>query len=101
MSLKLKNDWKYVGDDRWDWSLYLDSDDPAEIQEVESVKYILHPTFKSPIRTVSDPSEGFRLNTNGWGSFDTKAFVYLKDGKKIKLMHELQLSHDPKTGTSS
>ncbi len=100
MSLKLKNDWKFVGDDRWDWDLYLDSDNPAELEEVESVKYILHPTFKNPVRTISDSSDGFRLKTNGWGTFKTKAFVYLKNGEKIKLEHELELHSDPESGTS-
>lgn len=100
MSLKLKNDWRYVGDDHWDWELYLDSDNPAELEQVKSVKYILHPTFTNPVRTISDSSEGFRLKTNGWGTFDTKAFVYLKNGEKIKLEHELELSYDPKLGTS-
>lgn len=100
MSYKLKNDWKYVGDERWDWELYLDSDNPDELAEVESVKYILHPTFKNPIRIIDDSSGGFRLKTNGWGTFDTKAFVYLKNGKKVKLEHELELQFEPESGTS-
>jgi len=100
MNLKLKNDWNYKGDDRWDWEIYLDSDTPSVLEEVESVKYILHPTFKVPVRIINDSSQGFRLKTNGWGTFDIKAFVYLKNGKKIKLEHELELYYDPKSGTS-
>lgn len=100
MSLKLKNNWTYTGHDRWDWELYLDCDSPDELTGVKNVKYILHPTFKNPIREVDDPHEGFKLKTNGWGSFTVKAFVYLKNGKKIKLEHSLVLSYDPPTGTS-
>jgi len=101
MSLKLKNDWNYIGDDRWDWELYLSSDNSSEMEKVESVKYILHPTFRNPVRTITDSSEGFRMKTIGWGTFEIKAFVYLKNGKKLKLSHYLQLEFDPKSGTST
>ncbi len=100
MSIKLKNNWQYKGDDRWDFELYLDSDNPEELTNVESVKYILHPTFKKPVRTIKDSSEGFKLKSNGWGTFDTKAFAYLKNGKKIKLEHYLELNYEPDSGTS-
>ena len=60
MSIKLKNDWHYKGNDRWDFELYLDSDKPEELSQIESVKYILHPTFQKPVRTVSDSAKGFR-----------------------------------------
>lgn len=101
MTIKLKNAWSYKGDDRWDWELFVDSEDPAELEAVDRVKYILHPTFPKPIKEIQDPSEGFRLKTNGWGTFETKAFVYLKNGEKIHLVHELDLEYDPPVGESS
>jgi transcription initiation factor IIF auxiliary subunit len=100
MSLKLRNDWNYVGDDRWDWEVYLVGDKPKELAAVDYVKYILHPTFPNPIREIHDRSRGFRLKTNGWGSFEIKAFVYLKNGKKLDLKHNLTLYYDPPSGTS-
>lgn len=100
MNFKLKNDWNYVGDDRWDWEIYLESENPSDLEQVESVKYILHPTFRVPVRTIKDRTEGFRLKTNGWGTFTIKAFVYMKNGKKIKLEHVLKLQYEPESGTS-
>lgn len=100
MTIKLKNNWHYQNDDRWEWELFLDSDNPKELDNVEKVKYILHPTFPDPIRMVKNPSEGFRLKTNGWGTFKTQAFVYFKDGKKKKLVHNLDLQYDPPIGES-
>lgn len=100
MSLRLKNDWKYIGDDRWDWDVYLASDDPTELDNVEDVKYVLHPTFPNPIRVVTNRQEGFRLKTNGWGTFSITAFVRFKDGDKIKLVHELDLNYNPPSGSS-
>ena len=101
MKIKLKNDWKYVNDDRWDWEVYIVSDDPEDLDQIASVKYILHDTFPNPIRTIKNPEGGFRLKTNGWGTFLVKAFVNLKKGKKIKLDHHLELSQNPPEGTSS
>lgn len=100
MSLRLRNDWKYVGDDRWDWEVYLVGDDPKELQSVDNVKYVLHSTFQNPIRVINEPQGGFRLKTNGWGTFLITAFVAFKSGKKIKLKHLLQLNYNPARGSS-
>ena len=100
MNLKLKNDWNYTGDDRWDWEVYIVSDDPAELAQVRKVKYILHPTFPRPVQVIEDSAGGFRLKTNGWGSFLIKAFAYLASGDKVKLEHNLELKYDPPAGSS-
>ncbi len=100
MSLTLKNDWAYAGNDRWDWEVYLVGDDPGELDKVDRVKYILHYTFPDPIRTVVQRQGGFRLKTNGWGTFLIKGFAYLKNGSKVKLEHDLQLRYDPPKGSS-
>ena len=101
MSLRLTNDWKYIGNDIWDWEIYLVGDRPEELNDVVSVKYILHPTFPKPINTVKKREGGFRLKTSGWGTFSVKSFAYLKNGKKVKLEHELELRCQPPKGTSS
>ncbi len=101
MNIRLKNDWKYVGDDRWNWEIYIVSDNLKDLNQVVSVKYILHDTFPNPLRTIKSPEGGFRLKTNGWGTFLIKAFVNLKKGEKIKLEHYLKLAYDPPEGSSS
>ena len=101
MSIEIKNTWEYVGDGRWDWEVYLDDNGSGELMKINFVEYILHPTFPNPVRNVSDPSNGFRLKTNGWGIFDIKAFINKKDGNKQKIIHQLVLKTYPKTGTSS
>lgn len=100
MSLKLKNDWNYKGNDRWDWEVYLVGEDPKELEDVQEVKYILHPTFRQPIRIIDKSTGDFRLKTNGWGTFQIRAFAYFKGGDKVKLEHELYLAYDPLSGTS-
>lgn len=100
MSIRLKNYWNYVGNDRWDWEVYVDSDSLSELEDIDHVKYILHSTFPDPIRIVREKNDGFRLKTNGWGTFLIRAFVYFKGGSKLKLEHTLQLASDPPKGTS-
>jgi transcription initiation factor IIF auxiliary subunit len=95
MDLELHNSWEYEKDDWWEWSAYLKGSD---LPKVDYVEYILHPSFKKPLRTVTDPDNGFRLDTSGWGTFDLKAIVHLKNGKQQLLTHEIKLEDKPKTG---
>ena len=95
MDLQLHNSWDYEQEDWWEWSAYLTGSD---LPKVDHVEYILHPTFKSPLRVVKDPTEGFRLDTAGWGAFNLKAIVHLKDGTEQLLTHEVKLEQKPKKG---
>lgn len=97
MDLQLNNSWDYDKDERWDWSAYLTG---ADLPKVDHVEYILHPTFKKPLRKVTDPTDGFRMDASGWGRFELKAIVHLKDGTQQLLTHEVRLSYMPKKGRS-
>jgi transcription initiation factor IIF auxiliary subunit len=74
----------------YNWSVYLIADDDIKAQ-IESVTYTLHPTFPQPVRTVKDPSDGFRLRTSGWGEFQIKIDIHLKNGETISKYHWLNL----------
>lgn len=98
MNLRLKNSWEYKGNDRWDWSVFLEDDGTGEIENIVFVEYILHPTFPNPRRVNTDRKNKFALSTNGWGVFLIRAFANTKQGEKIKLEHDLYLSYDPRKG---
>lgn len=100
MGLKLRNRWHYKGDDWWEWEAFLDDSGSGELSNVNFVEYVLHPTFRNPVRIVVPPEGGFVLETAGWGAFTLKAFVHAKGGKKMKLTHDLELHYEPKEGTS-
>lgn len=100
MTLKLRNDWTYKGDDWWEWGAFLDDGGSGELSKVESVEYVLHETFPEPVRQISAPDGAFRLNAGGWGTFELKAFVHFKDGNKTKLKHNIELQFDPTSGQS-
>lgn len=100
MALKLKNRWRYQGNDRWEWEAFIDDENTGELDKVDLVEYVLHPTFSDPIRRTTDRRNAFALRTAGWGTFELKAFAHLKDGSRKKLTHELKLEYEPAEGTS-
>ncbi|MCU0359745.1 MAG: hypothetical protein MUF75_03345 [Bacteroidia bacterium] len=100
MPLRIRNNWNYVGEDQWDWEAFIDDSGSGELNNIAYVEYVLHPTFIHPIRKIENRKNKFMLETNGWGTFKLKAFVYKKDGSKIKLEHEIELKYDPKKGTT-
>jgi transcription initiation factor IIF auxiliary subunit len=101
MNLKIKNTWEYKGNDWWEWAAYLDDGGSGELTNVNFVEYVLHETFPEPIVKVKKQSGGFKMNTAGWGIFNLKAFVHLKNGKKVALNHMIQLEYTPAKGTST
>lgn len=100
MSLVLRNSWNFKGSDWWEWEAFVDDLDTGELNAVEFVEYVLHPTFPNPIRRVYDRRSKFKLVTEGWGTFKLKAFAKLKDGKRIKLELDIQLKTNPRSGIS-
>ena len=100
MALKLKNKWNYKGEDRWRWEAFLDDEGSGELNQVASVEYVLHPTFKDPLRTITNPDGGFVLKTEGWGTFDLKAFAQMKDGSRRPFKHNIKLEYDPPSGVT-
>jgi transcription initiation factor IIF auxiliary subunit len=92
MALKIAQDYKYVGDDYWKWTAWLDGPD-KELDQVKSVTYNLHPTFPRPVRTIDSREDNFRLKTAGWGGFTLYAKVLRKNGTTEKLQHEVELRY--------
>ena len=74
MALSIQQDSKYVGKGRWEWAVWLEGASD-ELDAVDHVFYILHPTFHNPVREIHDRSTKFRLDTSGWGTFTIHATV--------------------------
>jgi transcription initiation factor IIF auxiliary subunit len=74
----------------WDWAVWLDGPED-ELEEVEDVEYILHPTFPNPVQKIDNRATNFRLNARGWGEFNIQAHVHLENGETIRLEHWLEL----------
>jgi transcription initiation factor IIF auxiliary subunit len=92
VALKIAQDYEYVGEDYWKWWAWIEG--PAkELNQIESVNYNLHPTFKNLVRTITSRQNKFRLETAGWGVFMLYATVLGKDGSKSKLKHYIELRY--------
>ena len=92
MTLSIAQDFEYQGNNYWKWSVWLQGTD-ADLDEVASVEYHLHPTFPSPVRLVTNRASKFRLDSAGWGVFHLKAQVEMKDGSVMGLDHMLGLAY--------
>jgi len=90
---------KQAGKGWWSWSVWLDGTE-RDLERVESVRYLLHPTFAEPEVEVRNRSRKFRLDSSGWGEFLLRAFVRMKNGKVQQLSHWLKLDEaSPKETT--
>jgi len=90
MTLEIKQQVTPHDEGWWDWSVWLDGPS-TELDAIQEVVYILHPTFPNPVNQIDDRETNFRLKARGWGEFNIQIQVYLKDGSKIKLDHWLEL----------
>lgn len=79
LTLRLLNDSEPIQDGRWRWSVWVEGLD-AELDQVKSVRYALHPTFPEPVRTITDRSSKFQLKSSGWGEFSIVAQLTFVDG---------------------
>ena len=76
---------------RYDWVVRLEAPSPDQLDNIEKVEYVLHPTFPHPVRMVIDRSNLFAMSSSGWGEFEVGVKVYFKDGTMEKLKHPLRL----------
>jgi hypothetical protein len=81
----------------WHWAVWLEADGET-LDSIESVEYILHPTFRDPVQHITDRSSHFRLNASGWGEFMIYIHIHLHDGSVLKKEHWLVLRGAPTRG---
>ena len=72
------------------WKVFVD-EDKNTLDKIDSVEYLLHPTFPIPDQVGSDRDSKFALETSGWGEFDILITVNFKDGCTERLKYRLDL----------
>jgi transcription initiation factor IIF auxiliary subunit len=100
MTLRIEQGFEYQGEDCWEWWVWLDGSE-REVDQVDHVVYILHPTFPKPVRKVTDRSTKFLLKTSGWGVFEIQAKVIHNDREETLLKHFLVLKYPDGTATTA
>lgn len=73
--------------------LYLEG---IRLPYVNAVTYVLHPTFKDPVRQVfrTPTNPRCKLEVWTWGLFRVQAIVTDRDGATFTLSHELQYDNE-------
>ena len=72
------------------WKAFVDEPDEV-LDQIESVEYLLHPTFPEPYQVRKDRASKFSLQTAGWGEFNLTTTVNFKDGHKEVGKYHLDL----------
>ena len=98
--MKIKQDQRYLGEDWWSWSVWIEGE-PAELDAIVKVVWHLHPTFPEPDRTHTNRQEQFRLESAGWGCFRIRADAFLTSGGTRRLEHDLTLLYPNGTRTAA
>lgn len=88
--LEFKHRSKYKGKGLFKWRVHVVADKQT-LDSIDFVRYILHETFKNPVRDIDDKSSKFALKSQGWGNFTILILVYFKDGSVFKTKHYLKL----------
>lgn len=89
MTIQIKQQTVPKGKDWWDWSVWLEGA-KKELDVIDHVVYMLHPTFPNPVMSVANRKTGFRLDSSGWGEFTIYIQVKNKDGSTNKRRHYLK-----------
>jgi transcription initiation factor IIF auxiliary subunit len=92
MSLEIRQDSHYQGKNWWKWSIWIEGP-KEELDQIDNVTYVLHPSFANPVRTVTNRASRFKLSAQGWGIFSIRANLLKKDGSTDTRVHELELSY--------
>lgn len=92
MKYRIVQSYEYRGGDYWDWSAWIEAN-PQALAAIESVTWILHPSFSRPRIESRSRQTGFRLDSSGWGTFLLKAELHKKQGDPQVVSHMLELAY--------
>lgn len=92
MKFRIVQSYEYQGGDYWDWSAWIDAN-PQALAAIESVTWILHPSFPRPRMKSRSRQTGFRLDASGWGTFLLKAELHKSQGEPQVISHMLELPY--------
>ena len=92
LPIETRNVAESVGQNRWKWTVFIKGSSNV-LDQIRCVEYTLHPTFPKPVREVSKrgaDSRAFALSAIGWGTFQIRIRVFLKNGQVQELTHDLR-----------
>ena len=72
----------------------------TELDSIEQVEYILHPTFKRSVLLARFRANKFRITFWTWGLFTIRVRIYFKTGEKQEIDYFLTYELPPDDGTN-
>lgn len=96
--LRVQQSSEYVRRNWWNWSVWIEAPSTV-LDDIEYVDYMLHSSFKNPLRRHTNRHEKFMLKSAGWGEFMIVVVVKPKNGNAFARNHFLTLDYPepPKT----
>jgi len=89
-SVKPVDDDLYGNDqEAFEWNLRINVTDSV-LDQIDYVRYELHPTFVNPERIIRDRKSQFQLRLVGWGIFEIPITIQFKDGSSVQTSHHLE-----------
>ncbi len=89
LRVRLKSEASRLKEDWWSWKVWVEGRDEV-LDQIQSVKYSLHPTFPNPIRVVEDRQSKFELSDRSWVEFAITAQVTTKTGETVSVEHWIE-----------
>jgi transcription initiation factor IIF auxiliary subunit len=80
-----------MGEQWFYWKIFIETEPPSLINQIQAVEYHLHPTFRLKDILITNKNTGFRLEAQGWGEFVIKMDVILNDNRSTTISHYLSL----------
>lgn len=78
---------------RFQWKVFVNEDESV-LDTIESITYLLHPTFPDPLRIIKNRESNFALESSGWGEFDIQITIKFKNGEETKQTYPLKLNKE-------
>jgi len=73
----------------FEWRLHVNVTDTI-LDQIDYVRYELHPTYANPERIIRDRKSQFQLRLVGWGIFEIPITIQFKDGSSLETSHHLE-----------
>jgi len=93
--------WQRSGSSREQFhvGIWIDGDS-ADLDQVEQVDYLLHPSFHKQTRSSKNRSNNFSITIWTWGVFDIRVTLHMKDGSESPLSYFLDYDLPPDDGSN-
>lgn len=87
--IRLNNSARYIGNNTYEWTAFIEGAS-HHLAQIEQVVYYLHPSFPRTVYEGDASQANHPITATGWGEFELKARVVLKNGQRREYRHWLQ-----------